>query len=115
MDIITTKRKDGLIINFDKDNAKYLYNRIECVSFGGRGNDRFDKELSNIFHRSPKCKLVKGWVRKVYDENPYGQKVYFGLNEMREIWDLSEWFASYGVEPYDNSESFSIKEFEMGM
>lgn len=115
MKIVATKKNDGLIINFDNDSAKYLYNRIECISFGGRGNDNFGRELSRIFHNNPKCKLIKGWEKKVYDEDPYGRKVDFGAKETREIWDLSEWFASYGVEPIDNRHYFNIAEFESGM
>lgn len=111
MEIVATKKKDGLIIYFDKDNAKYLFNKIECVE----KYDSFGIALSQIFHNNPKCRLLKKWERKIYDVDPWGRKVDFGAKVEREVWDLSELFSSYGVNAIDNSDYYSIKEFMSNM
>lgn len=115
MKIEPTNKKGGLIISFDSDNCVYVYDRIMCISKGGRGTDKFDIQLSDFFHKNQNCKLLETWERKVYDIDTYGRKVDFGVKETREIWDLADLHKQYGTNPNDNRESYSIKEFEMNM
>ncbi len=114
MTITITKSRKRLIVEFNKWESKYLYNKIECLSYGGRGNDNFSKALSNIFSENG-GKLIKRWERKVYDEDNYGNRVDFGMKETREIWDLGDLFKSYNIQATDNTNSYEIVEFKMGM